>query len=118
MPNMIVLAYLGDSVYELEVRKRLLSMGKVNEIQKESLKYVSATSQRRHLEHLITKEVLSKEELDIVRRGRNTKGGRGKSSDIVTYRIATGLECLFGQLYLNNNYDRINELMDLILEDK
>lgn len=118
MPNMITLAYIGDAVYELNIRKRLLYLEKVNVIQKESLKYVSAKSQRLHLERLVSLDLLSNEEKDIYKRGRNAHGGKSKSTDIITYRIATGLECIFGYLYLNNNLDRINKLIDIIMEVK
>lgn len=118
MPNMITLAYIGDAIYELNIRKRLLPLEKVKIIQKESLKFVSATSQRKHLEYLLDKNVLTEEEIDIFKRGRNAHGGKSKSTDIITYRIATGLECIFGYLYLNNRNERINELIDLIMEDK
>lgn len=118
MPNMITLAYLGDAVYELNIRKRLLKLEKVNAIQKESLKYVSASSQRKHLEYLVKKNLLTEEEIDIFKRGRNAHGGKSKSTDIVTYRIATGLECVFGYLFLNNQMDRIEELINIIMEEK
>ncbi len=120
MPNIIAIAYLGDSIYELHVRKFLLSldMSKIKEIQKESLKYVSANSQRRHLENLINNNLLTDIELEYVKIGRNAKGGRSKSTDIISYRLATGLEYLIGRLYLENNKDRIEEIMNYILGGK
>ncbi len=118
MPNIITLAFIGDAVYELNIRKKLLYLEKVKIIQKETLKYVSAKSQRTHLEYLVDNNLLTSEEIDIYKRGRNAHGGKSKSTDIITYRIATGLECIFGYLYLNNNIKRIEELINIIMEEK
>lgn len=117
--NPITLAYLGDAVYELYIRDYLINSGivKVNDLQKKSLEYVSANSQRRHLENLLTNNILTEEEIEEYKRGRNAHGGKSKSSDIVTYKIATGLECLIGSLYQNKKYDRIKEIMDFIVRN-
>ena len=118
MKNPLIYAYIGDSVYETYVRRYLINQGisKMKDIQNSSLDYVSAKSQRRLFESILNK--LSDEELEIFKWGRNAKGGKSKASDIVTYRIATGFECLFGYLYLNNNEERIEELFNKILEVK
>lgn len=109
-------AYLGDAVYELFIREHLVNnISSLKLIQEESLKYVSATSQRKHLEILINKDFLTVDELDIIRKGRNAKGGKSKSTDIKTYRLATGLECLFGQLYIDENILRIKEIIKEIV---
>ena len=115
--NVNVLAYLGDAVYELYVREYLIDSGisKVNDLQHKSLDYVSAKSQRRIFESLIDKNILNEEEIEIFKWGRNAKGGKSKASDIVTYRIATGFECLIGYLYLENKIERVNEIMSFIL---
>ena len=117
MKNSLVLAYLGDAVYELFIRDYLinLNINNVNELQKKSLKYVSTKSQRRHLERLINANFLTEEEIDLVKRGRNAKGGKSKSSDIITYRIATGLEYLIGYLYLLQRNERIKEIINFIV---
>ena len=80
----LILAYLGDAVYELIVRNHLINKGikNVNDLQKESLNYVSAKSQRIILERLIDENVLTEEELDIVKKGRNTKMHKSKNTDI------------------------------------
>ena len=80
-----------------------------------SLDYVSAKSQRLHLERLMNENILSDEELEIVKWGRNAKGAKTKHADIVTYRLATGLEALIGKLYFDNKKDRIEEIMKFIL---
>lgn len=114
--NILALAYLGDAVYEVYIRNYLIKkVVKLNDIQKESLEYVSAKSQKRHLDKLIEKKILNEDELDIIRRGRNAKGGKSKSADIKSYRLATGFECLFGQLYLDKNIIRIEEIIKEIV---
>ena len=116
--NLLVLAYLGDSVYELYVRKYLVSIniGKVNDLQKEAVKYVSARAQESFLLKMINENYLSDEEKDIVRRAKNHKNNhKPKYSSIITYKNATGLESLIGYLYLNNKNDRINDIMDYIM---
>lgn len=112
----LIMAYLGDAVYELYIREFLISKGisNVNDLQKESLKYVSATSQRNILEKLINNNYLTEEELEIVRKGRNASSHKSKSTDIVTYHKSTGFECLIGYLYQNNK-KRLDEIMKGIL---
>lgn len=114
--NNLVLAFLGDAVYELHVREYLINKGisKVKELQSEAIKYVSATSQRRILEELINREFLTEEELTIVNRGRNASSHSNKTTDIITYKKATGLECLIGYLY-KNNLERCNCILDYIV---
>ena len=114
--NNLVLAYLGDAVYELHIRNYLINKGisKVKELQSEAIKYVSATSQRRILEELINREFLTEEELVIVNRGRNGSSHSNKTTDIITYKKATGLECLIGYLY-KNNLERCNSILDYIV---
>ena len=116
--NVITLAYLGDSVYELYVRKYLVSknIGKVNDLQKEAVNYVSASSQEEFLLKMINDNYLTEDEIDIVRRARNHKNNhKPKYSSIITYKNATGLEALIGYLYINNKNDRINDIMNYIL---
>lgn len=113
--NNLVMAYLGDAVYELHIRKFLISQGisKVGELQKKSVEYVSARSQRRILEELINRNFLTTEEIEIVNRGRNANSHPSKTTDIITYKKATGLECLIGNLY-KENIERCNELLNYI----
>lgn len=116
MKNALIYAYIGDSIYECYIRKYLISKNftKLKDLQHESLNYVSAVSQRKHLELLEQENFLTQEELDIVKWGRNAHGGKSKAADIVTYRLATGLECLIGYLYYQNKQDRIKEIMERI----
>ena len=116
--NVLVLAYMGDTVYEDYVRKNLIGkgIGNVNDLQTESLKYVSAINQAKYLTEMIDSNILSSDELDIVKRARNYKTtSHPKSCDIVTYKYATGLEALIGYLYLDGNIERVDEIMNFIL---
>ncbi len=116
--NVLVLAYMGDTVYEDYIRKYLINkgIGNVNDLQTEALKYVSAINQAKFLTEMIDNNMLSEKELDIVKRARNYKTtSHPKSCDIITYKYATGLEALIGYLYLDNNIERVNEIMDFIL---
>ena len=113
--NNLVLAYLGDAVYELHIREFLINKGiaKVKDLQQASLEYVSAKSQRKILELLENDNYLTQDEMDIVNRGRNASSHSSKTTDIITYKKATGLECLIGYLYLNNK-ERLYELLNHI----
>ena len=115
--NIITLAYLGDAVYEVKVREFLIKKGiaKVIDLQQNAIKYVSANNQSKILDFLINKNILDDIEIEIIKRGRNYKReSHPKNTDIITYKRSTGLEALFGYLYLNNNYDRIDEILDFI----
>ena len=115
--NIITLAYLGDAVYEVYIRKYLIDKGivKVEELQKEAIKYVSAKGQCRIVTYLIDNNILSDNEIEIFKRGRNYKrSSHPKNTDIITYKMSTGFEALVGYLYLSNNIDRIMELLKYI----
>lgn len=117
--NSLALAYLGDSIYELYIRTYLIDKGinKVNTLQEESKKFVSAKSQALILNKI--NEYLTNEEIDIVKRARNHKSHKSpKNTDIVTYKLSTGLEALFGYLFLTKQNKRIDELMNLIVGEK
>ncbi|MBP5678512.1 MAG: ribonuclease III [Bacilli bacterium] len=118
--NVLVLAYLGDTIYENYVRKYLIQkgIGNVNDLQKEAVSYVSASAQAKYLTSMMEKELLSEEEMDVVKRARNYKTtSHPKSCDILTYKYATGLEALIGYLDMIGNQERINEIMHFILSD-
>ena len=104
--NVLVLAYLGDTVYEYYVRDFLVrkNISNVNDLQKESLNFVSAKSQAKFLERLIEDNKLSDNEITIIKRARNHKSNHcPKNCDIVTYKCATGLESLIGYLKITKN---------------
>ena len=119
--NMLVLAYIGDSVYELYIRKYLVDKGicKVKNLQSESIKYVSAKSQANYLKELMDNNMLSEEEVNIVKCARNHKSNhKPKNCDIVTYNWATGFEALIGYLYLENKTGRMEEIINYIIRDR
>ncbi len=116
--NVLVLAYLGDTVYENYVRKYLINLGiaNVNDLQKRAINYVSASNQAKFITQLLDNSFLTDEELDVFRRARNYKTtSHPKSCDIITYKYATGLEAIIGYLELMKNTERINEIMEFIL---
>lgn len=116
--NVITLAYLGDSIYEVYVREYLINKGiaKVEDLQREAVKYVSAKSQSRILSYLMDNNLLTDNELDIIKRGRNYKrSSHPKNTDIITYKMSSGFEAMIGYLYLSNNKDRLDEIMNYIL---
>lgn len=120
MINSLVLAYLGDSIYEIYVRKYLINKGicKVKDLQKESIKYVSANSQATFLHSMIDNDFFSDSELRIITTARNHKNNhKPRNCDIITYKYATGLEALIGYLYLNEENKRIDEIMNYILNE-
>lgn len=117
--NVLVLAYLGDTIYEDYIRKFLISLGinNVNELQKKAVDYVSAKSQAKFITKMINEELLNNEEIDVFKRARNYKSSsHPKNCDIITYKYATGLEALIGYLELSDNHSRIDEIMNYILE--
>ena len=111
--NVLVLAYIGDAVYEVYIRNYLIKKNivKVDKLQKEAVKYVSAKSQRVFLEKLINQNFFNQEEIDIIKRSRNHKGNRHpKNTDIITYKYATAFEAIIGYFYLTNN-KKLDEMM-------
>lgn len=119
--NSLELAYIGDAIYEVSIREYLIKKGikKVNNLQKEAKKYVSAKGQCEILNSLINNKYLTQEEIDIVKHARNYKSvSKPKNTDIITYKYATGFEALIGYLYLNKQMDRLKEIVEKILEEK
>lgn len=115
-PNLLsplVLAYVGDAVYELFIRTKLVvHPAKVHELHQVAVKYVQASSQAQ-IVHDWEPE-LTEEEREVVRRGRNAKGGVPRHGDVVEYRYSTGFEALIGHLYLSGQHERLLELLNRI----
>ena len=114
--NVQILALLGDAVFSLYIREKLLTIGinDPNILQKKSIEYVSAKGQVKILNNLINNNILTEEEISIVKRGRNNKkDNHPKNTDIITYKLSTGFETLLGELYLNNKI-RLKEILNLI----
>ncbi|MDU4681347.1 MAG: ribonuclease III domain-containing protein [Cutibacterium avidum] len=106
----LALAYIGDACYEILVRSKILDLRKnPNKLHRESIKFVRAKGQRDLFEKI--EDSLTEDEMRIFKRGRNAKSHTvPKNADPIDYRIATGVEALFGYLYLLKRYDRIREL--------
>lgn len=110
----LVLAYIGDAVYEVYVRNRIISEHPdmpAYKLHKEAIKYVKAHGQSKAVE--ILEVELSDEELAIYKRGRNAKSPTvPKNADVTEYRRATGFEALIGYLYRSGMKDRVNCIME------
>ena len=116
--NVIVLAYLGDTIYENYVRKYLISTGinNVKELQEKSINYVSALGQAKYVKELMEINFFYEDELSVIMRARNNSNNRHpKNCDIMSYKYATGLEALIGYLDICGNKNRIEEIMNYIL---
>ncbi len=111
--NPIVLAYLGDGIYELFVRNIVVRTGasKVQTLHKLSVDFVKAGSQARALE--LIEELLDEEELGVIRRARNHKTlSVPKNAKLMEYKMATAFEALLGYLYLLHRQERLEEIME------
>ena len=114
--NSLSLAYLGDAVYELYIREKLIESNmKVKELQKQAINYVSAKAQSKFLDKMLEDNFLNKEEIEIVRRARNHKSHSSKTTDIITYKKSTGLEALIGYLKMIKDEKRIEDIMKYIV---
>ncbi|TCL58945.1 ribonuclease-3 family protein [Kineothrix alysoides] len=112
----LTLAYIGDSIYDVIVRTVVVERGNrsANNLHKMAIKYVNAATQAAMADAL--QEELTEDELTVYRRGRNAKSyAKAKNATLNDYRKATGMEALLGYLYLQDNMDRIIELMKLSL---
>lgn len=113
----LVLAYVGDAVFELYVRTYLVSKGiaKTNRLHGEACNLVKAASQAQFYHQL--EGLLSEEEKEVAKRGRNAKGNQiPRHAEIVDYKLSTGFEALVGYLFLMRREDRITELLEYLFE--
>ena len=113
----LVWAYIGDSVYELYVRTKLVnkSNAKPHKLHIESIKYVKAKAQADILKKI--NDNLTEDEKDIVKRGRNTENHHvAKNANIADYSQSTGFEALIGYLYLTKQDERLEEILKLCID--
>ena len=111
------LAFIGDCIYEILVREELVCTANrpVNDLHRESVKFVCAKAQTEA--YFKIKDFLTEEEEAQFKRGRNAKTGHSpKSASDAEYHTATGVEALFGYLYLTEQNERIKELFKIICE--
>lgn len=108
----VVLAYIGDAVFELMVRTHVIASGnrKIKAIHHDTVDVVKAESQARLIRHIAAE--LTEEEQEVVRRGRNAKTSPPKNADLNDYRLSTGFEALLGYLYLKGDEERLVYLIN------
>lgn len=115
----LALAYIGDGVYELFVRARVIAQNPdmpAHKLHKESVKYVKAHAQSNSIHAIL--DTLSEEEAAIYKRGRNAKSPTvPKNANLTEYRHATGFEALVGYLYLSEQNERLEEIMKTAYEN-
>ena len=112
------LAHIGDGVFELLCRSYLCAKGgkNVGNLHRDTINMVKATSQAKFIDQLLPH--LTEEELAYYRRGKNSHvHAVPKSASPAEYAKATGLEALFGALYLSGQTDRLNELFKLLIDE-
>ena len=118
MLSPLVSAYIGDAYYEMFVRTYLVnnSNAKPHKLHVEAIKYVSARAQANMLDKI--NGILTEEELDIVRRGRNTENHHvAKNSNLAEYAKSTAFEALIGYLYLTHKDERLDEILRKCIDD-
>ena len=117
MYSPLVLAYIGDAVYELIIRSRVVNQGsmQVNKMHKRSAGLVKAGTQAALIRAI--EDLLTAEEHAVYKRGRNAKSvTMAKHATMADYRTATGMEALVGWLFLEERFERLAELISLGLE--
>ena len=117
--SVLTLAYIGDAVFELLVRTHILSQGNrpVNKMSRMAIEIVRAENQAKLYHKLL--DALDEDELAVLKRGRNAKShSHAKNASISEYRHATGVETLFGYLYMTGNSERIMELFEICLGEE
>ena len=115
----VVLAYVGDAVFELALRSYLVREDRkaLKDLHNKATQMARAESQACFLKSLL--EHLTEEELAVVRRGRNAKSRSfPKRTKVTEYRMSTGLEALLGYLYLKGDLERLEELLSLVWQEK
>ncbi len=113
--NGIALAFEGDAVYSMYIRRHLIFQGmtKPNQLHREATKYVSAKAQANLISLMLEEGILTEKEEDIYKRGRNANSHtKAKNADIVTYRMSTGFEAVMGYLHMTRAIERLEGLID------
>ncbi|ALD71152.1 Mini-ribonuclease 3 [Streptococcus gordonii] len=113
--NGIALAFEGDAVYSMYIRRHLIFQGmtKPNQLHREATKYVSAKAQANLISLMLEEGILTEKEEDIYKRGRNANSHtKAKNADIVTYRMSTGFEAVMGYLHMTRAIERLEALID------
>ena len=115
----LALAFIGDGIFDLIIRTLVVGTGntKASQLHKRTSQMVKAPAQSQMVETILP--LLTEEEEAVYRRGRNAKSPTmAKNATMAEYRRATGLEALMGYLYLNNQFERIVELMKAAINEE
>lgn len=114
--NALTLAYIGDAIYEVYIRNHVvLKGGKPSVYHQRTISYVSAKAQASIIHYILP--LLSEQEQDIVKRGRNAKSyTMPKNANMIDYRYSTAFEALIGFLFLSNNMERLEEIISLAIK--
>ncbi len=112
--NGIALAFEGDAVYSMYIRRHLIFQGqtKPNQLHRLATKYVSAKAQAMLITKLLEAQLLNEKEEEIYKRGRNASvHTKAKNTDIITYKMSTGFEAVLGYLHMTEQIGRMEELI-------
>ena len=114
----LTLAYIGDSIYDIMSREYVMKnhLGKINDLHRTVSTLVSARAQASFMKHILENNILTDIEESIYIRGKNQKNNsKAKNASIMEYKLATGLEAVFGYLYLEKNFERLEEMFNYII---
>ena len=115
--SMQTLAFIGDAVYNVYIRSYLAAQNnrKTGLLHRDSIKYVSAKGQSSTIDKIM--DILSEEEIDVYKRGRNTSiHSVSKNVDVIEYKKSTGFEALIGYLYLTKQDERLKEILQMCIQ--
>lgn len=114
--NPLVLAFIGDSIYEVFIRLYVINKNRDMSVHKLHLKVVSFVKAHAQSEFIkAIEQTLNEEEIAIFKRGRNAKSGVPKNADVQEYRMATGFEAVIGYLYITEQTIRLNQILNQII---
>lgn len=114
----LALAYIGDSIYDIMSREYVMKnhLGKINDLHHTVSTLVSARAQANFMKDILENNILTDIEESIYIRGKNQKNNsKAKNASIMEYKLATGLEAVFGYLYLEKNFERLEEMFNYII---
>lgn len=114
----LTFAYIGDSIYDIMSREYVIKyhLGKINDLHKTVSTIVSARAQAEFMTILLEEKFLTDDEEKIYNRAKNQKNNsKAKNASIIEYKLATGLEAVFGYLYLEKNFERLEEMFSYII---
>lgn len=117
--NILSLAYIGDSIWEVYVRNYVISKNKyskVNKLHRESINLVKAKVQADMIKSLKENNMLDDDMLSVVMRGRNSANNPPKNANVQDYNYATGFEAMIGYLYITENYNKLDEIAKFCLK--